>query len=285
MRPAQYALGHSEGELERLSRQARAYEPFTRYLFQETGIRTGMRVLDVGSGSGDVAFLAAELAGASGEVVGTDLAAAAVERANGRARSRGARNVKFVEGDPAEMEFEQAFDAIVGRLVLMYSPDPEGTLRKLARHLRPGGLMVFQEIDISNCRSLPNAPIFERATGWITRTFHATGARTQMGLELYSIFVKAGLPGPSMRMDAAIGGGQECAVYALVADVVQSLLPEMDKLKIATAAEVEISSLTERMRQEVVAAKAVVTGPALIGAWSRKSAPFSNSRGRNRNEV
>jgi hypothetical protein len=58
--------------------------------------------------------------------------------------------------------------------------------------------------------------------------------------------------------------------YELVAEVIQSLLPVMEKLKIATAAEVEISTLAQRMREEVVALKGVVLSPGLIGAWSRK---------------
>jgi len=85
--------------------------------------------LDVGSGSGDVAFLAADLVGPSGEVVGIDRERTAVDWANARAHSRATRNVNFVEGDPAEMEFDRQFDAIVGRLVLMYYPDPVNAVR------------------------------------------------------------------------------------------------------------------------------------------------------------
>jgi hypothetical protein len=91
-----------------------------------------------------------------------------------------------------------------------------------------------------------------------------------MGLELYQVFLAAGLPGPSMRMDALIGGGPDCPAYELVADLVRSLLPVMEKLRIATAAEVNISSLEQRLRDEVVAAKGVVLSPGLIGSWSRK---------------
>src|SRR5262249_54917865 len=65
---SRYALGHSEQELERLSRQAEIFEPFTRQLLQQAGISRGMRVLDVGCGSGDVSFLASELVGPSGKV-------------------------------------------------------------------------------------------------------------------------------------------------------------------------------------------------------------------------
>jgi len=265
-----YALGHSEEELERLSRQAQAFEPFTRQLFQQAGFTTGMRVFDVGCGSGDVALLAADLVGLGGEVIGTDRAAAAVKRATVRAQARGGGNVKFLEGDPTELRFDRPFDAIVGRLVLMYYPNPVNTVRKLAGHLRDGGLIVFQEFDFANCRSLPLAPTFERHVGWIRQTLSATGARTQLGLELYSVFLAAGLPGPSMRMDALIGGGADSPAYDLVAEVTGSLLPVMERLKIATATEIDLSSLAQRMRDEVVVSKGVVLSPGPIGAWSRK---------------
>jgi hypothetical protein len=61
-----YALGHSDEELERLRVQSRFVEPITRQFFQEAGISAGMRVLDVGSGAGDVAFLTADLVGETG---------------------------------------------------------------------------------------------------------------------------------------------------------------------------------------------------------------------------
>src|SRR5262245_6728799 len=223
-----YALGHSEQELQRLSRQGQALGPFTRQLFEEAGISRGMRVLDVGCGSGDVAFLAADLVGPSGSVVGVDRERRAVEWANARANSQAISNVNFVEGDPAEMEFDQLFDAIVGRLVLMYYPDPIDTIRKLMRHVRPEGLIVFQEWDTATARSMPFASLFERCLIWINQTLSVTGARTRMGLELYPVFLAAGLPEPSMRVDAVIGGGPQCPAYEAVADVVQRLLPVME---------------------------------------------------------
>jgi 2-polyprenyl-3-methyl-5-hydroxy-6-metoxy-1,4-benzoquinol methylase len=265
-----YALGHSEQELQRLSRQGQAFEPFTRQLFEQAGIGPGMRVLDVGCGSGDVAFLAAGLVGLSGEVVGVDCERKAIDWANARARSRGMKSVNFVDGDPAEMEFDRQFDAIVGRLVLMYYPDPVNTIRKLMRHVRPEGLIVFQEIDLANACSLPVAPLFERSMTWIKQTLSGTGARIQLGLELYPVFLAAGLPDPSMRIDALIGGGPQCPAYDIVAELVQSLLPAIEKLKIASAAEIGISTLAQRMRDEVVALKGVVRSAGFIGAWSRK---------------
>src|SRR5436309_13627874 len=265
-----YALGHSEQELHRLSHQGQVFGAFTRQLFEEAGVSQGMRVLDVGSGSGDVAILAADLVGPSGEVVGVDRDRTAVDWANARAHSRGTRNVKFVEGDPAEMEFDQQFDAIVGRLVLMYYPDPVNAVRKLIRHVRPEGLIVFQELDMANARSVPATPLFERSMAWIKQTLSATGARIQLGLELYPVILAAALPGPSIRVDALTGGGVHCPLYEILAELIQSLLPAMEKLKIASAAEVGLSTLAQRMRDGGVALRGVVRSGGFIGAWSRK---------------
>jgi len=90
-----YALGHSSRELDRLSFQGTVFAPYTRQLLTEAGLTAGMRVLDVGSGSGDVSFLAAELVGLHGHVLGVDRSPAAVERANTRAIRCNIRNVHF----------------------------------------------------------------------------------------------------------------------------------------------------------------------------------------------
>jgi ubiquinone/menaquinone biosynthesis C-methylase UbiE len=122
------------------------YEPFTRRLFREAGLLPGMRVLDVGCGSGDVTLLAGELVGPTGAVVGIDRAPAAIVRAKARAESQRVSNVQFVEGDPTLTRFDEGFDAIVGRLILMYYPDPIDALRRLLAHLRPGGICCFSGI-------------------------------------------------------------------------------------------------------------------------------------------
>src|SRR5271169_3101224 len=100
-----YVLGHTGRELSRLKVQARMVEPATRQFFREAGIEAGMRVLDIGSGAGDVAFLAAEFVGASGEVIGTDKSPAAITSATRSAQERGFPNVCFREGDPTELPF------------------------------------------------------------------------------------------------------------------------------------------------------------------------------------
>ena len=209
--------------------------------------------------------------GPEGRVVGVDRAEAAVAWAMARVRSQRIKQVDFLLGDPAAMQFSQQFDAIVGRFVLMYYPDPVAAIRNLSRHLRPNGLMVFQEFDMDYLGAYPTAPTFDRAAKWMRAAFRATGARIRLGAELYPIFLSAGLPGPSLRMDILIGGGAEFQGYDLLAGVLQSLFPVMEQLGIATAADIDFATLAERMRGEVVATNGVALSPAIIGAWCRKS--------------
>jgi ubiquinone/menaquinone biosynthesis C-methylase UbiE len=268
----EYALGHSSRELDRLSFQASVLAPFTRQLFVQAGLQPGMRTLDVGSGSGDVSFLAAELVGEAGYVLGVDRSEAAVARARTRAVRRDHTNVAFEVGDPSAMQFDQPFDAVVGRFVLMYQDDPVECLTKLTRHLHPGGIVVFQELDSSACRSCPAVPAFDEATWWLIEALRASGARPELGIEMHSLFLDSGLPAPGMRLDALVSGAADSHVYELIAEAVRSLLPTLSRLKMASTTRIQIDTLADRLRKEVMATRAVVVSYGLVGAWATKPA-------------
>ncbi|HEX5504281.1 MAG TPA: methyltransferase domain-containing protein, partial [Thermomicrobiales bacterium] len=82
-----YWLERTDAEARRLTRQAGFYESYTRRFFAEAGLAPGMRVLDIGSGAGDVALLAAEFVGPTGHVVGVDLNPDVLAVARERARA------------------------------------------------------------------------------------------------------------------------------------------------------------------------------------------------------
>jgi SAM-dependent methyltransferase len=258
--------------LDRLTFQGTVFAPYTRQLLTEAGITTGMRVLDVGSGSGDVSFLAADMVGSNGYVLGVDRSAAAVDRARSRAHRRNLSNVSFELGDPAKMHFDGNFDAIIGRFVLMYQDDPANSLQKMMRHLRQGGVVAFQEADTTACRSWPAVPVFDEAARWLAEGLRSSGARPELGLEMHSVFVDSGLPAPRMRMDAVVSGEGDSPVYKLLAEAVRSLGPTLEKSNIASADQVKIDTLADRMRTEVAAKRAIATSYGLVGAWARK--PF-----------
>jgi SAM-dependent methyltransferase len=265
-----YVLGHSERELARLADQARLIGPITRRIFERAGIGRGMRVLDVGSGVGDVAFLVVDLVGREGEVVGYDRVPRALEVARRRAAERGTSNVFFREGDPSQAEVGAPFDAVVGRYVLMFQPDPAATVRGVARHARPGGIVAFHEIDWDGARTSPPAPTFDAACRWIAEVVARSGASTRMGMHLHATFLAADLPAPAMHLEAQIEGAvASLELVRLTSDLVISLLPEMERFGVVTAAEVSPETLEGRMIAEIVAGRGAVTGRSEIGAWAR----------------
>src|SRR5258708_32814394 len=90
-----YALGSTDAEHERVLRQAVLLAPLTERFFREANIGPGQRVLDLGSGVGDVAMLAGRLVGPSGEVVGVERDTRSIARARVRVADAGLHNVSF----------------------------------------------------------------------------------------------------------------------------------------------------------------------------------------------
>jgi len=265
-----YILGHTDQELERLNRQAQLVEPITRRFFSSAGIGSGMRVLDVGSGAGDVAMLAADLVGTSGEVVGTDRSAAALAMARQRVKARSLSNVTFREGNPAELTFDQPFDAVIGRYVLMFQRDPAAMLSDVAKHARRGGIVVFHEIDWDGVRSSPPAPIYEQCAQWTGETLQRSGADIRMGTRLFATFVAAGLPAPSMQIESLIAGvANNTGPLRVIADLTISMADAIQNSDVATAAEIGAETLTDRMIGEAAANGSVIQGRYEIAAWSR----------------
>jgi len=129
LRSAEYPLGHTDAEHERLIRQAARVAPITERFFREGGIGLGQRVLDLGSGVGDVAMLAARLVGPSGEVVCIERDPKSIAKARARVTEAGLQNVSVTESDVGEIPDGKPFDAAVGRFILMYLPDPIAALR------------------------------------------------------------------------------------------------------------------------------------------------------------
>jgi ubiquinone/menaquinone biosynthesis C-methylase UbiE len=266
-----YALGSTDAEHERLIRQAVLLAPFTERFFRGAGIGTGQRVLDIGSGVGDVAMLAATLVGPSGEVVGVERDERSIDRARTRVALAGLHNVTFTQSDVSQIASSKPFDAVVGRFILMFLPDPPTVLRTLSELLRPGGVVAFHELSWAPFLLLAaRLPLWSAATSVIHETFRRSGANTEMGFALYQIFQQAGLPAPTMTLEMPLGNDPEFIRW--VPDVLSSLLPLAQRFDLPLRPLGDLNTLPHRIQAEVSASNSVVTWMALVGAWSRKSA-------------
>ncbi len=265
----EYALGSTDAEHARLIRQAAGLAPVTERLFREAGIAPGNRVLDLGSGVGDVAMLAARLVGTTGKVIGIERDARSITIARKRAREAGLHNVRFLQVDAAKVESTQPFDAVVGRFILQFLPDPPGVVRSLASLLRPGGIVAFHEPSWPPFLLLSaHVPLWSAAGAVIYETFLKSGVSADIGTKLHRVFKEAGLPVPTMRLEMLLGNDVEYTRW--VPDLLSSLVPMIRKHGISIEALGDLSTLAERTRAEIVVADAVVPWIALVGAWSRK---------------
>jgi SAM-dependent methyltransferase len=262
-------MGRSNAETARLQDQAHLYEPSTRRMLEAAGLCPGMKVLDLGSGAGDVAMLAAEMVGATGSVVGIDSNAAVLDTARRRAQTVGFTQLRFVAGDIRDVELDLDFDAIVGRLVLVYLQDAAAWLAKLTGHLRRNGVVAFQEIDWDvGPTSSPTSPTLAKIWTWAPEVFRRSGLDARMGSSLYQLFVAAGLPAPRLHLDAPIGGGPDFAGFDYLENSVRSGLPSVVALGVATAEEVDVETIAQRLRKEL-GSTGIFALPAMVSAWTR----------------
>jgi ubiquinone/menaquinone biosynthesis C-methylase UbiE len=140
-----------EGQQQDWNRVAGGWEKWDRFfdeqiafvnhrLVADARIRSGMQVLDVGSGTGYPALLGAQTVGSNGSMIGIDLAERMLDVARRKATALGLTNVAFRTGDATTLPFEaNSFDAVTSRFCLMFLPEVPKAAAEITRVLRPGG--------------------------------------------------------------------------------------------------------------------------------------------------
>jgi len=269
-----YVFGATDAEISRLQQLAELLRPSTLQALREADIAEGMNVLDIGCGLGSVTFLAGELVGAAGSVVGIERNPAMVATARAHALSGGHANVFFRQGDLAELRgdegwLEAGFDAVVGRLILLHLPDPVAVLRRLTRRLHPGGVVVFQEPDLTRMgASFPPIPALDQLCERVRDAHRELGIDCQFGLRLRQIFQDAGLPAPSLRCEAFIGSGPGWGWYEQMLHAPKALPVELAGNS-TTAREAGLDTLTEQVRAGLAGPRSLTRAIDLISAWTR----------------
>jgi len=268
---AAYVLGSTQGEHDRLMRQARLISNVTKHFLEDLPLHPGMRVLDVGAGTGDVAMLISNIAGPQGAVVCVDADAAALEIARDRSRVAGFTNLRFHHSRIDAYKSNGRFDLVFGRCVLIHQTDPAAALLSVSNHARSGGVIAFQEPWFSRGFSYPRAPLFEKAIGWIHDTV-AQGNHLDMdfAVRLPSLFRSSGLPTPKLVFEMVMDSRHDPEIYRFVADTAGTLLPRMEQIGIASAEDVQLETLADRLQAEAMALNTVIGVMPMIGAWCAK---------------
>jgi ubiquinone/menaquinone biosynthesis C-methylase UbiE len=263
-----YSLGSEDHEIARLDAQAALLDRATVMLLRAGGIGRGMRVLDLGTGLGHVAFAAAGLVGAEGRVVGVDNAPRLLGEAIRRASAH--PQVSFVQGDVRTWRSEEPFDVVVGRLILFHLPDRLAVVRHHVAALRPGGLVVALDFDLGSIRAEPPVPLVDEAVEWTNATFLSAGACPTIGARLAPLLAEAGLA------DVQSIGIQECLGpedprgARILCGVMRSLLPQAAAAGIAVPEHLRYDALEERLVAAMRPSESTLLFPVLSAAWGRR---------------
>jgi hypothetical protein len=175
--------------------------------------------------------------------------------------------LQFLESE--DQYFDHTRDRSIGRFVLLYVPNPTATLEHFRKLLKPNGIIAFHEGDIEQLSQVPRSELFTRLRSWVIAGFKVTGAELNMGTKLLSAFLDAGLPRPMMTAAQLVESGPDSRIYPMLAGIVRSLLPILEREGIVTAAEVAIDTLADRLRHEATANECVTFSARFVGAWAR----------------
>jgi ubiquinone/menaquinone biosynthesis C-methylase UbiE len=193
----------------------------------------------------------------------------AITNARARVAEAGLHNVTFTESDVSEIADAKPFDAVVGRFILMYLPDPVAALRSISELVRPGGVIAFQEpYWVPVLAHLAKLPLWFATASLIDKAMRGS-ANHEMGTDLYRTFVEAGLPEPSMRLELPFGKEPYLAQWYY--DTLCSLLPQIQQLHLPIESLGSLYTLVQRLQAEVAESKTVACWFASVGAWCRKA--------------
>ncbi|MDQ7092841.1 methyltransferase domain-containing protein [Desulfosporosinus sp. PR] len=243
----------------------------TNKLLVDAGIKKGMSVLDIGCGRGDLALLLAEIVGTEGSVLGLDFDESALAFARERFRENKLTNAAFIHADLNNLSLDHPqFDAIVGRRVLMYLPEPERVIADLGALLKVGGLMIFQEHDSTmSPGSIVPMPLHDQVNKWIWDTVEREGGNTHMGFGLWNLLAQKGLAVEKVRAEAVV---QTPSAPFPLTPIVRAMLKRIIQTGAATEEEIDITTLEHRLDEEREKSKTTYIREMVFCAWARKFA-------------
>jgi hypothetical protein len=114
----------------------------------------------------------------------------------------------------------------------------------------------------------PPSALFAEVYRWIFDAFSAAGAERDMGAKLLPTFSSANLPRPEMIAVTPVQSGPSSAYYEFLSDMVVSMLPIIEREGIASAADIDLPTLADRLRQDAVDNERVIFPQRVVSAWT-----------------
>ena len=205
-----FATGYSPVELSAAPKEAADISLGCGNPLAMAGLKPGEVVLDIGSGGGLDAFLAADKVGSTGRVIGVDMTPAMLERAQAAAERNHITNVEFRQGYAEELPMADGeVDVIISNCVINLTEDKGHVFREAFRVLKPGGRLEVSDMVTSGPVAIE---LRESAAGWAECV---TGALPEQ--EYLDLIAQAGFQNVTTRRSASMGEMDGISVYSVIA--------------------------------------------------------------------
>ncbi|MEY4630893.1 MAG: Demethylmenaquinone methyltransferase [Pseudomonadota bacterium] len=263
----QYIIRGGEEGRERLRLLSEVMGPTTRALLADVGIRTGSLCLDVGCGGGDVTFELVRLTGPDGRAVGVDIDQVKITLARKDAAEQGLSNLDFLIRDITEWKPDEVFDVVYARFLLTHLRNPGQVISAMQRCIRPGGVIIVEDIDFRGHFSEPDCPALQRYVDYYTKAAQARGGDPNIGPRLPGLLRSAGFENVQMKVihPAALEGGIKLLTCVTLENITEAVL--RDKL----SSEENLRATAEELHAFCRDPKTVLGGPRIFQVWGRNS--------------
>lgn len=267
-----YVLATGPAATRRLQVLHDVYGPGADRVLHRAGLKPGMHVADFGCGVGMVTGLLAERVGPSGHVVGIDASAAQLEQAHARLRPA-YPNVSFVEASATDSGLPAAsFDLAYCRFLLIHLTEPDQALREMHRLLKPSGIIVCEDGDLTAAGSLPPSPL-DAFAHLFDRLGPARGVDYTLGRDLYRMVLAAGFPEADVTFNQPVfarGEGKRLLEWSL-AEAGDAIV----EARLATRR--DLDRILEQMRRLADDDTVLALMPRMSQVWARKAGSRSSS--------
>jgi SAM-dependent methyltransferase len=261
----EYVLATGRAAAHRLQLLHSLYGAGARRLLLEAGIKPGMKVADLGCGVGMVTSLLAELVGPSGQVTGVDFSGAQIAQAR-ELLSPSTTNVTFVEASATSTGLpEESFDLVYCRFLLIHLTDPMQALHEMRNLLKPQGILVCEDGDLTSAGSEPPTALnaFAELFG---RLGPSWGVDYTLGRRLFQMVIAANFSRPDITYNQPVVARGE--VKRLLELSVAEAGPGFVKAGLITNEQLE-DTLIE-MRRLADDETVIAFMPRMSQVWARK---------------
>ena len=189
-------VANLRAEMNRLQCQAEELSPLVFESIEKCGISEGMRVVDVGCGTGQVSFLISKTVGPRGAVIGIDVNTTAIELCRNIATTEGVKNVSFIVGNACDMSHDlpdNSIDISYSRFLLTHLEDPLAAIREMIRITKRKGIIMIEDCDLTHWIVEPDDRSVNQLWRWYSNIIMKNGGDPTLGRKLYRMFIDQGL--------------------------------------------------------------------------------------------